>query len=375
MAAGCDVSVFTGLRWSAATARRGIDLVELPGLDLPDGDDTDAGARLSARAARMTALLVPELSSRAIDLVVSDVITVAGGWAAEICGIPWIELSPHPLYAQSRGLPPIGAGLAGGTGVRGRLRDSAMRAASGRSVRQGERQRAQARATIGLAGHGSTPDARFIATLPALEVRRPDWPGNTHLIGPLLWEPTDAVFGRPAGREPLVVIAPSTAVTGVDMASAALAAMNPDLLEMTVRVVVSALEPPDGMASEVPDPARVVVGLARQDEILTQADLVICGGGHGMLAKSLLAGVPVVTIPGGGDQWELANRVSRQGAGLLVRPVTVEAVAEAARRVLTEPGFAVAATAAAASTAELTDPVAIVQRVLKASACASADRV
>ena len=34
-----------------------------------------------------------------------------GGMAAELLGIPWIELCPHPLYLPSRGLPPIGSGL------------------------------------------------------------------------------------------------------------------------------------------------------------------------------------------------------------------------------------------------------------------------
>ena len=34
-----------------------------------------------------------------------------------------------------------------------------------------------------------------------------------------------------------------------------------------------------------------------------------------MVAKTLLAGVPMVVVPGGGDQWEIANRVVRQGSG------------------------------------------------------------
>ncbi len=357
--------VFTGLRWLEASRRAGIELIELPGLDAPDGIDTDAGERLSARAARMAILLAPELSTCGIDLVICDVITVAGGWAAEMCGIPWIELSPHPLYAQSRGLPPIGAGLAPGTGPGGRLRDTVMRTASARSVRQGQRQRTVARTSIGLAGPGSCPDARFIATLPALEVWRPDWPADTHLIGPLLWEPTDAVFDRPPGDEPLVVIAPSTAVTGVDLTATAIASLTVRNLGTAVRVVVSALDPPHHPTRTAdPELPRAVFGLARQDEVLADASAVVCGGGHGMLAKSLLAGVPVVTVPGGGDQWELANRVTRQGAGVVVRPVTVDAISEAMRRVLSDPTYRAAAGRAAASATELTDPVAIVEHVL-----------
>ena len=138
--------MFTGTQWYAAAGRRDIDIAELPELRPDDSDDDlDAGEKLSGRAARMAVRLAPVLASRRIDLVVSDVITVAGSWAAELTGLPFVELSPHPLYAPSKGLPPVGAGLTPGRGFRGRLRDTAMRAASNRSVALGVRQRAAAR--------------------------------------------------------------------------------------------------------------------------------------------------------------------------------------------------------------------------------------
>ncbi|MDY6810546.1 MAG: glycosyl transferase [Actinomycetota bacterium] len=362
--AGIETVVYTGEQWRATAGTRGVCVAALPGLAAITGDDdADAGAKLSRRAARIAVGLAPILATTRVDLVISDVITVGGAWAAELAGIPWIELSPHPLYLPSAGRPPIGAGLEPGVGRAGRLRDAALRTATRRSLRAGERQRARARSTIGLSGRGE-PVARLVATLPGLEVWRPDWPADTHLIGPLLWEPTDAVFDHPAGDGPLVLIAPSTAVTGAaDMVSTTLAAVTGELADLSVRVVVSALQSPDGIESS----ARVVVGTGRQDEVLTHAALVICGGGHGMLAKSLMASVPVVTVPGGGDQWELANRVQRQGSGVLVRPLTVDAVAAAVREVLTDPGFAAAASQVSVSAGEVTDPVRIVQWLLDRS--------
>lgn len=359
---GIGTTVYTGLRWRAAAAERGIEVVELPGLAVEDGDDdTDAGAKLSGRAGRIAVSLAPVLAERRVDLVISDVITVGGGWAAELVGVPWVELSPHPLYRPSRGLPPIGAGLEPGTGWSGRLRDAAMRAATARSLRRGERQRARARSEIGLGTSIPRPAARLVATLPALEVYRPDWPADAHLVGPLLWEPTGSVFERPPGTAPLILVAPSTAVTGAaDMAGAAISALSADELGFPVRVVLSALDPPS--SGQLPD--HLVVGTARQDEILPDVDLVICGGGHGMLAKALAAGVPVVTVPGGGDQWELANRVQRQGSGRLVRPVEVRSLASAAREVLTDPAYADAARCASASAAGVVDPVQVVRRLL-----------
>ncbi|GAA3716563.1 glycosyltransferase [Gordonia hankookensis] len=359
---GIATIVYTGLRWRAAAADRGIEVLELPGLAVEDGDDdTDAGAKLSGRAARIAVSLAPVLAERRVDLVISDVITVGGAWAADLVGIPWVELSPHPLYRPSRGLPPIGAGLEPGHGWSGRLRDRAMRAATARSLRRGERQRARARFEIGLGTSMSRPAARLVATLPALEVFRPDWPVHAHLAGPLLWEPTESVFERPPGTAPLVLVAPSTAVTGAAaMADTAIAALSDDELGFPVRVVLSALDPPS--SGRLPD--HVVVATARQDEILPDADLVICGGGHGMLAKALAAGVPVVTVPGGGDQWELANRVQRQGSGRLVRPVEVRSLASAARDVLTDPAYTDAARRASVSAAWVVDPVQVVRRLL-----------
>ena len=63
--------------------------MELLGLDVTEADDdADAGAKIHQRAARMAVLNVPQLAQLAPDLVVSDVITVAGGFAAELLACP-----------------------------------------------------------------------------------------------------------------------------------------------------------------------------------------------------------------------------------------------------------------------------------------------
>ncbi|MGJ0121440.1 glycosyltransferase [Williamsia sp. MIQD14] len=366
--AGDEVVVFTGPRWAdirsdRADAVPAVEMAELPGLDLvdTDGDDTDAGARLSVRAARMTTALTPLLEIARVDLVVCDVITVCGGWSARLLGLPWIELSPHPLYEPSRGLPPIGSGLAPGTGVGGRLRDTLMRAATARSRRLGERQRGVARVSVGLPADDPGPDARLVATLPALEVPRPDWPDSAHVVGPLLWEPTDATAEPPAGDGPLVVVAPSTAHTGVaDLVATALQALDPATTGRPLRLVVSALTAP---SIPLPDWATATTG--RQDTLLATASVAICGGGHGMLAKCLTAGIPVVTVPGGGDQWELANRVERAGVGVCVRPLTPATLRSAVEQVLDDPAIRAAARSAGEARG-LTDPVQVCRAVVRA---------
>jgi UDP:flavonoid glycosyltransferase YjiC (YdhE family) len=309
----------------------------------------------------MAALNLPVLRDLQPDLVVSDVITVCGGMAAELAGIPWIELSPHPLYLPSRGLPPIGSGLAPGTGIRGRLRDSIMREFTARSIRAGGRQRAQARQGIGLPGMDPGPRRRLIATLPALEVPRPDWPAEAVVVGPLHFEPTTDVLALPPGAGPVIVVAPSTASTGTaGLAELALEHLIPgETLPVGSRLVVSQLVSSGSGGDDVVVPPWAVVGLGRQDDLLRQADVVVCGGGHGMLSKTLLAGVPMVVVPGGGDQWELANRVVRQGSARLVRPLSADALIAGVTEVLSDPGYRQAARRAGESIAGVSDPVAV----------------
>lgn len=78
-----------------------------------------------------------------------------------------------------------------------------------------------------------------------------------------------------------------------------------------------------------------------------------------MLAKTLSAGVPAVIVPGGGDQWELANRAARQGSAVVVRPLEAAAVRSAIDTVLSSPDFAAAARAAADGAGDVEDPVAV----------------
>ncbi|WP_033730110.1 glycosyltransferase [Mycobacterium avium] len=358
--AGDTPTLFTGAEWLDTARGAGVDAVELDGLAATD-EDVDAGARIHRRAARMAVLNVPALRDLAPDLVVSDVITAGGGMAAELLGIPWIELSPHPLYLPSKGLPPIGSGLAPGTGLRGRLRDATMRALTARSWRAGLRQRAAARAEIGLPGRDPGPLRRLIATLPALEVPRPDWPDEAVLVGPLHFEPTDRVLDIPAGSGPVVVVAPSTALTGArGLAEVALSCLTPgETLPAGARLAVSRLAGP-----ELAAPPWAVVGLGSQAELLRHADVVVCGGGHGMVAKTLLAGVPLVAVPGGGDQWEIANRVVRQGSARLIRPLSADALVVAVNEVLSSRGYRAAAQRAAAGIADVADPVRVCREAL-----------
>src|ERR1044072_3228571 len=133
LAAGDSPTLLTGIEWLDTAPSVGVHGVELVGPDPTElDDDADAGAKIHQRAARMAVLNVPVLRDLAPDLVVSDVITACGGLATELLGVPWVELNPHPLYRPSKGLPPLGSGLAHGVGVRGHLGGAVLRALTAR---------------------------------------------------------------------------------------------------------------------------------------------------------------------------------------------------------------------------------------------------
>lgn len=361
-ARGADPVLLTGPRWADAARSEGIAFTELRGLAPQVGDDDgDSGVKLHARAARMAGEIIDDVRSADPDVVVADTITVAGGFAAEALGLPWAELVPHPLYMPSKGLPPLGSGLAPGQGVCGRARDAMLRAATRPALRRGRKQREQARRSIGLAPRDPGPDAILVATVPALEPVRPDWPDNAYVVGPLVWDPVGEEADIPTGGDPLVLVAPSTATNSeTPMAELALRALAPDRMgDQRVRVVVTTFGP---IPPDVPDWARA--GRSRQDRALREAAVVVCGAGHGMLAKGLLAGAGVVAVPGGGDQWELARRCERQGSAVVVRPLTEEALTAAVRTILARRGaFASAADAARRGAGSAVDPVEVCLRL------------
>lgn len=352
--AGHEPLLLSGGPWYGQAERAGIDAVELPGLHPEPGDDEDdQGYKLHGRAARMAPALAGVLRDSRIDLVVADVMVAAGQMAAEIVGIPCVELCPHPLYHPSRALPPIGSGLAPAVNLREKARDILLRSMTARSLRQGRRQREEARASIGLHPEDPGPTLRLLATLPGMEPARPDWPERTHVVGPLVWEPTERELPIPTGEGPLVMVAPSTVTdAGIGLLDTVLAARG--LLGGAgagIRIVSTAGEHRSGPG--------LSVGPGRQDLLLDRADVLVCGSGHGILMKAFLAGTPMVLAPGGGDQWELANRVGRLGAGEVVRPVTPESVAAALTRVLADDSHVRACRAVARTGERVEDPVAL----------------
>lgn len=107
------------------------------------------------------------------------------------------------------------------------------------------------------------------------------------------------------------------------------------------------------------------VGFTALDQLLRDIDLVVTHGGAGTTFGALAAGIPLVVIPQGADQFLQADRVVAAGAGLAVLPNTAkpQAVAEAVAAVLGDPSFRAAARVVAAEIAARPTPDEVAARL------------
>jgi UDP:flavonoid glycosyltransferase YjiC (YdhE family) len=200
----------------------------------------------------------------------------------------------------------------------------------------------QMRAAVGLAPmdrlHGGiSAELALVATFPQLEYPR-RWPAGVHVTGPMEFEVPYPDIELPEGDEPLVLVAPSTAQDpGLRLLKVSLDALAAE----PVRVVATANRRNGAPLPDAP-PNAVVLDWLPYSQVMREAALVVCHGGHGTVARALAAGTPVLCCPAVGDMAENAARVSWAGAGLmlpwrLTRPVPLRA---AVRRILGDPRFA-----------------------------------
>ena len=77
---------------------------------------------------------------------------------------------------------------------------------------------------------------------------------------------------------------------------------------------------------------------------MKEVSLVVTHGGHGTVSRALSHGLPLLVMPMGRDQGDIAARVEASGVGLILAPTATEAeIAAAISRLVEEPQFRAAA--------------------------------
>jgi UDP:flavonoid glycosyltransferase YjiC (YdhE family) len=311
---GHEVLVETWERWREPVEAAGVGFTGAqeytvfppPGPDTPDGQTAAAAARALARL----------MEGFGPDLVVSDILTQAPTLAAEVAGVPHATLVPHVYPVQEPGMPLYSLGFRPPRTAVGRLGWRATLPVLEGGLRRGRDEMNDTRARLGLAPlerfHGGISELlAVVATFPQLEYPR-EWPGHVRVTGPLFFELESDGVELPAGDEPLVLVAPSTAQDPeCELLRTALAA----LADEPVRVLATTNRHRPEEPIEVP-PNAVLVEWLSYSHAMPAADVVIGHGGHGTVARALAAGAPLLVCPAVGDMAENAARVAWSGAGL-----------------------------------------------------------
>ena len=291
-----------------------------------------------------------ELEREPADAVVINYALYGAMAAAEKARVPHALLVPGLYEVPSPGAPPFGFGLFPSDTVVGWLRDRLLTRLVTREYARGLPALNEARTQLGLDRlqhpwqQFDRADRVLVLTSQAFDWLAPSRPPNVCYVGPQLADPAWAqpwLSPWPADHpDPLILVSFSTTFQN----QAALLQRVMDATSgLPVRVLVT-LGP-----TLTPDHFRVPSNVmltpsAAHAQVFPQAAVVVTHAGHGTVIRALAAGVPLVCLPMGRDQPEIAARVVARGAGVRLSPkATVPQVRQAVQRVLADARFREAA--------------------------------
>jgi MGT family glycosyltransferase len=283
------------------------------------------------------------------DVVLVGWALVGGVIGALATGLPVAVLIPNTYSRPSAPLPQLGTGWDLPRGRLGEWRDAAL--AVGARHLQGP---GLAPVNEALTRHGLEPtddlfslvdrcERVLVLTSPSFDLPFPDLPANVRYVGPQLEDPAVALDGaewRVPGDDPLVLVGMSSVYQ--DQADA-LTRVAQALGRLPIRGLVTTGGGVDPDQVDAPPNVRVL-RWAPHSEVFNEAAAVVTHCGHGTAIKALAAGVPMVCMPQGRDQRDVALRVRRLGAGVTIgKRTSVEGIARAVEQVLGRRGYREAA--------------------------------
>ncbi|MEN0012730.1 MAG: nucleotide disphospho-sugar-binding domain-containing protein [Solirubrobacteraceae bacterium] len=338
-ARGHDVMIHTWHRWQPEIEAEGLRFAKAPQYELDPG----TGDYLAPYEAVRRAVLDSEDEVRdfAPDVVISDVLSNTSALIAERIGVPSVTLVPHVYPISDPGMTPYSAGMRNPRTPFGHWFWRRFNRLMEPGYRQGEREYEELRIALDLPpAPGPMPtlsrELTLIATFPQLEYPRA-WPDWVQVTGPLLWEPRHEKTELPPGDEPLVLLAPSTSK---DPEQRMLRAAMRGLADEPFRVLGTTNR------RNVMQPLLVgrrskLVEWVSYAQVMPDADVVVCNGGHGTVVRAFAAGCAVLVVPDDGDQRENALRVAYSGAGLRLprRWTSAGSLRLAVRRLVADPKY------------------------------------
>jgi MGT family glycosyltransferase len=290
--------------------------------------------------------VLEELAAHPADAVAVDFPLFGALVGAEAAHVPTAVLNTTIYRLPAPGLPPTGLVLLPAAGPFGRVRDMVLNVVVSRLFAPVLPDLNAARRKLGL-----TPlahpfqqlehaDLFLVLTSPAFDFPASRLPPTVRYVGPqfeeLLWAQPWSSPWPTNHPDPLVVVSLSTSF---QQQGALLQRLMDALSEMRVRGLVTL--GPTLALEEFHAPENVVIRpSAPHGQVFPQASAVVTHAGHGTVMRALVHGLPLVCIPMGRDQNDVAARVVARGVGLRLSPkASIPALRRAIQRVVDEPEF------------------------------------
>jgi MGT family glycosyltransferase len=292
------------------------------------------------------------LEREPVDVLVSDYMLFGPPIAAERLGVATALLVHNVYVVPEPGKPAPGAGFLPARGPLGRLRDRTVSRALVALFNRGLSPVNRARGEHGLPPLRSAleqfdhAELVLVLTSESFDFHGESHPPHVRYVGAHLADPPwvdewRSPWAADDGR-PLVIVSMSSTYMAQERV---LARVIEGLGRLDARVLVTA-----GPAIDPSSLARAanttIVRSAPHAQLFPHAAAVVTHAGMGTVTRALAAGVPLVCVPMGRDQHDVAARVVHAGAGLRLRarakPVTIRSAVE---RVIHEPSYRASAEA------------------------------
>jgi UDP:flavonoid glycosyltransferase YjiC (YdhE family) len=266
-------------------------------------------------AAARGADTLDEIKRAPTDGLLTDTALFGSVLAAEAACIPCTLLSPTVSLRPLPGVPPIGSGLPAPRTPAQRIQVEAAISRFIGVMNEWLPMLNEARASLNLAPYDHVLElfdrpARFlIAMSAAFDFPADRLPSNVRYIGPLLdssdWsKPWNSPWSHGSDR-PRALVAFST--TNQDQA---------DVMQRTVNAIgrmkmeaVATLGPALKDVSLHAPAGVTLLPSAPHDVVMKEVSLVVTHGGHGTVSRALSHGLPLLVMPMGRDQGDIAARV------------------------------------------------------------------
>jgi MGT family glycosyltransferase len=296
------------------------------------------------------------LEREAVDAMASDYMLFGPPIAAERAGVPTALLVHNVYIVPESGKPAPGPGFLPARSLLGRTRDRAVSRAFVALFNRGLPAVNRARTEQGLAPlrtvleHFDHAQRVLVLTSASFDFHGDSHPQHLRYVGSMLGDPAWVDDWRSPWEEddsrPLVIVSMSSTYMAQEPV---LARAIDGLSRVEARVLVTTgptIDPASFHAGE----NTTVVRSAPHAQLFGETAVVVTHAGMGTVTRALADGVPLVCIPMGRDQLDVAARAVYRGAGVRLRPrATPDAIRAAVERVIREPSFRVAATRIGAS--------------------------